>query len=432
MKFQKYENTKPSDIPWIGDIPEEWDVKPLFAYCKENHEKNTDGKVDHVLSLSYGNIIRRNVEDNFGLIPESFNSYQILKPGIIVLRLTDLQNDKKSLRVGLAKEKGIITSAYVGLIPNSKFNPEYLYYLLHSYDIRKVFYGMGGGVRQSMKFSDLKRIPLLLPSILEQKNIVFFIHERNQQIEKLIDFYNFILSKLKEKKITMINNFITQSLHMNPNFSNSSNNWIGKLPKDWKLERLKYHTIINQKDLSDKTDPDLEINYIEIGDVRIGEFIKSPTKMLYGVSPSRAKRIVSNNDVIFSTVRTNLKAIGFIENNMDNYICSTGFAVITPQSTLIPKFLFYFLLTDGYVHTVMANSVGVSYPAINSSKLGAFFSIIPPIEYQKSISELLDKKIDKIQLLSNKISLQIETLKKFKNDMIMTYVFGHSKIMPKN
>ena len=132
-----------SGVPWIGDIPADWDVKPLFAYCKENHEKNTDGKNDNVLSLSYGNIIRRDVKDNFGLIPESFNSYQILKPGTLILRLTDLQNDKKSLRVGLVKEKGIITSAYVGLLPNSKIIPDYLYYLLHSYDISKVFYGLG-------------------------------------------------------------------------------------------------------------------------------------------------------------------------------------------------------------------------------------------------------------------------------------------------
>lgn len=117
------------------------------------------GLEDNVLSLSYGNIIRRNVEDNFGLMPESFNTYQIVKSGDVILRLTDLQNDKRSLRVGLAKEGGIITSAYLSLRGKSDVDPSYLYQLLHSYDTTKVFYGMSGGLRQSMKFEDFRRLP---------------------------------------------------------------------------------------------------------------------------------------------------------------------------------------------------------------------------------------------------------------------------------
>jgi type I restriction enzyme S subunit len=99
------------------------------------------------------------VEDNFGLMPESFNTYQIVKSGDVILRLTDLQNDKRSLRVGLAKEGGIITSAYLSLRGKSDVDPSYLYQLLHSYDTTKVFYGMSGGLRQSMKFEDFRRLP---------------------------------------------------------------------------------------------------------------------------------------------------------------------------------------------------------------------------------------------------------------------------------
>ncbi|MFP3366291.1 restriction endonuclease subunit S, partial [Pseudoalteromonas sp. SIMBA_148] len=101
----------------------------------------------NVLSLSYGNIIKRDVDTNFGLLPESFNTYQIVDVGDIILRLTDLQNDKRSLRVGLAKEKGIITSAYLKLKPKDRLDSVFAYRLLHSYDTTKVYYGLGGGLR---------------------------------------------------------------------------------------------------------------------------------------------------------------------------------------------------------------------------------------------------------------------------------------------
>ncbi|MEP7171252.1 MAG: hypothetical protein ABI855_17925, partial [Bacteroidota bacterium] len=98
---------KHSGVKWIGEIPEHWEVMPLYGILGERFIKNKEGQEQNVLSLSYGRIVRRNVEDNFGLMPESFNTYQIVVDGNIILRLTDLQNDKRSLRVGLVKEKGI-------------------------------------------------------------------------------------------------------------------------------------------------------------------------------------------------------------------------------------------------------------------------------------------------------------------------------------
>ena len=132
MKYKQYQKYKDSGVEWIGEIPEHWEVKPLFVVCKNNKEKNDGNKVSNVLSLSYGKIIRRDVESNFGLLPASFETYQIIDDGYIVLRLTDLQNDKRSLRVGLVTEKGIITSAYTGLKTNHGMNSGYLYNLLHS------------------------------------------------------------------------------------------------------------------------------------------------------------------------------------------------------------------------------------------------------------------------------------------------------------
>lgn len=86
-----------------------------------------------MLSLSHGSIIRKK-DINYGLVPKDYNGYQIVDEGNIILRLIDLQNDKKSLRTGLVRERGIITSAYVCL--NTSQNARFIQLILHVYDIK--------------------------------------------------------------------------------------------------------------------------------------------------------------------------------------------------------------------------------------------------------------------------------------------------------
>ena len=138
---------KNSGVEWIGEIPAEWELNEIFQVVEQVKNKNVHLVEKNLLSLSYGKIKRKDIENNEGLLPASFDSYNVIEKDDIVLRLTDLQNDHKSLRVGLSKERGIITSAYVTLRPNEHIVPLYLYYLLYSFDIIKGFYGMGAGVR---------------------------------------------------------------------------------------------------------------------------------------------------------------------------------------------------------------------------------------------------------------------------------------------
>ena len=106
---------KDSGIEWVGEIPVHWPVHPVYSYYGERKNKNRLGKEDNLLSLSYGRVIRKDINTNDGLLPESFNTYNIVEAGDIIIRPTDLQNDKRSLRTGLVKEHGIITlSAQTG------------------------------------------------------------------------------------------------------------------------------------------------------------------------------------------------------------------------------------------------------------------------------------------------------------------------------
>ena len=179
---------KDSGIDWIGKIPDEWEIYQLSQVVTQVKNKNTNLQEKNLLSLSYGKIKRKNIDSNDGLLPASFDGYNIIENGDIVLRLTDLQNDHTSLRVGRATEKGIITSAYTTLRPMNKDNSRFLYYLLHAFDLKKGFYGMGAGVRQGLNYSEVKSLKIILPNDKsEQTKIANFLDKKCAQIDSIIE-----------------------------------------------------------------------------------------------------------------------------------------------------------------------------------------------------------------------------------------------------
>ena len=181
-----YEKTKDSGIEWIGSVPSHWRVHTLYQLVTQVKEKNSNLQEKNLLSLSYGKIKRKDIDSPDGLLPASFDGYNIIEDGDIVLRLTDLQNDHTSLRVGLATERGIITSAYTTLRPIDKSNSKYLFYLLHAFDLKKGFYGMGSGVRQGLNYAEVKELRVVLPDQDEQDNIIRFLDDQCLQIDAMI------------------------------------------------------------------------------------------------------------------------------------------------------------------------------------------------------------------------------------------------------
>ena len=138
-----------------------------------------------------------------------FNTYNIVEAGDIIIRPTDLQNDKRSLRTGLVKERGIITSAYIDLMPKGEVNSEYYHYLLHSYDIQKVFYNMGNGVRQGLNYSEFSKLMIFSPPLNEQKQIADYLNSKCSEIEAIIGNKKEQLELLEEYKKSLIYEYVT-------------------------------------------------------------------------------------------------------------------------------------------------------------------------------------------------------------------------------
>ena len=200
---------KDSGIPWIGMIPEHWEVRSLSQMAKEHFISNKNIHNQNLLSLSYGKIVNKDINTTDGLLPASFDTYQIVEDGNIVLRLTDLQNDHRSLRIGLSTQKGIITSAYLALEVMTHVLPKYLYYLLHSTDIKKVFYSMGNGLRQSLNWAELRKLKCILPPLDEQQAIVDYIETRLAKIDSYIADLQAEIDYLKEFKQRLVSDVVT-------------------------------------------------------------------------------------------------------------------------------------------------------------------------------------------------------------------------------
>ncbi len=202
--------TKESNIPWMKTVPSNWDIIPMRFMMIPRKHKN-DGLIEkNLLTLSYGKIKRKNIETNEGLVPASFEGYNIVEAGDIVMRLIDLQNDKHSLRTGLVTERGIITSAYVTVTPIEGFNSAYCRYLLHAYDLLKVFYTMGEGIRQSLTYDDVSRnILILKPPLAVQEKIANSLALMEVRVDYAIERQNGIIEKLEEYRKSIIYNAVT-------------------------------------------------------------------------------------------------------------------------------------------------------------------------------------------------------------------------------
>lgn len=200
---------KDSGIRWIGQVPEHWEIRKLSQVAFEHYISNKTIHHQNLLSLSYGKIIRKDINTTDGLLPASFDGYQIIEPGNIILRLTDLQNDHRSLRVGLVPEVGIITSAYLCLGVRIMIKSNYLYFQLHSYDIKKLFYSMGDGLRQSLNYEGIRKLFIVVPPLSEQVEIVSYIDHKVAQIDKMRNAELAQIEKLKEYKQRLISDVVT-------------------------------------------------------------------------------------------------------------------------------------------------------------------------------------------------------------------------------
>ena len=200
---------KDSGVEWIGEIPENWEVKRFRFLFKEINERNTLIKERKQLQFKMGNIVLKDRQDLTNEMINVISNYNIVKPGHIVLNGLNLNYDFVSQRIALVKERGIITSAYICIESINDINTSYYCYFMKAMDSKKLFHGMGSGIRLTLSYDNLKNLFFPYPSINDQIEIVKYLDSVSSKIDSSISQCNKMISLLQERKQIIINDVVT-------------------------------------------------------------------------------------------------------------------------------------------------------------------------------------------------------------------------------
>jgi type I restriction enzyme S subunit len=257
--LKPYAEYKESGQKWLGGVPAHWELKPGHAAFAPRKESNRGMKEKTVLSLSYGRIKVKATDKQHGLVPESYETYQVVNEGNVIIRGTDLQNDQTSLRIGLSRNRGIISSAYLCLEAQPSITPDYGYQILNVFDLTKAIYRFGSGLRQNLDHAEIKRLPIFLPPLDEQAAIVRFLDHANRKIDGFIRAKRKLIGLLNEQKQAIIHRAVTRGLLPDIPLKPSGIPWLGDIPQHWEVLRARFlFRPVTRRDIK-KDDPKMSV-----------------------------------------------------------------------------------------------------------------------------------------------------------------------------
>ena len=389
---------------WYGELPQQWKEVPLFSAFREVSTPNDGLSEPNILTLSYGEIRRRNNLYGNGLIPKTFETYQIVEYGDIVLRLTDMQNDQRSLRTGMAVERGSITSAYLNLRPTEGPH-RYFYYLFQALDLSKVLYGIGGGVRQSLKFGDLKHIMLPMPLIETQDRIVEFLDAELGRIDTLQTGLQRLADLVEERRLARLTS------------SFSSFDTAEKLKLKWILKKRSEEATPGSGTVTAFRDGQVTLRELR----REDGYTFSETEDGY--------QAVHQGDLVFHGLDGFAGAVGIAEEDGN---CSPVYHVCSLRNpdydlTFIAKYLRYLGLS-GYLATEAPNVRQRSVDFRNWDRFANLLLPFPQLEEQRRILASLSADLEKDESFVQQVTQMQDLLKERRTALITAAVTGELEV----
>ncbi|MGN0415676.1 MAG: restriction endonuclease subunit S [Agathobacter sp.] len=419
--LKAYEEYKYADIPWCTEIPYSWSVNRGKAIFNNPKEINKEGLCGNVLSLTLKGVIRNNTDNPVGLTPKSYETYQIFEKNNLVFKLIDLENISTS-RVGLVKEKGIMSPAYIRIeLKNiESHNMKFFFYQYYSMYKRNIFNGLGAGVRQTLSGDDLLVIKIAVPPKPEQNQIVRYLDWKTSEMNRFIHQKKKQIKMLRELRLSLIDNAVTKGID-NVELKESGYGWIGKIPKHWNMEYSK-HFFFLRKEKAHIGDEQLTSSQ-QYGIISQKKFMEIE---------NRRVTVVMTGDDILKHVEAGDFVIsmrsfqGGIEYSSMSGKISSAYVMLIPNHEFVNDEYFRWLLkSPSYIKALQGTSDLVrDGQALRYSNFAKVYLPRVPLDEQQRIAEYLNQKTPQIDEAITEIKKEISLVEELKVKLISDVVTG--------
>ncbi|MBO6765038.1 MULTISPECIES: hypothetical protein [Alphaproteobacteria] len=371
-------------------------------------------KERNLLSLSYGRIKRKDINTADGLLPESFETYQVVEPGDIVMRLTDLQNDKRSLRQGLVQERGIVTSAYDALHVSRDDDARFWAYALLALDMAKYYYSLGGGVRQSIKFTDFPNDWIAKPDLDTQKAIADFLDKETARIDQLIEKKQRLVELLGEREKSVPSDLIPSGRMVLQGLLGQS------VGNDQQLERTPIKTLFRLAKRQGFQEKTILSVYREHGVVVRNSRDDNINKVPMDVS---SYQLVEPGDLVINKMKAWQGSLGISDHEG---ITSPDYVVMVPTRRMQNRYINHLLrarpMPDFY--RAISNGIRPDQWRLEVDRFLATSIYLPSSNEQESIADEIDRLIASHRSLADHVQVSIDRLKEYRSALITAAVTG--------
>ena len=436
--MQKYSKYKDSGVKWLGEIPSHWEVKRWRFLLEENCKKNSDCLVRKQLQFRYGDIVQKSNQETDADVLETISKYTVVRPNDIMINGLNLNYDFISQRVAQVREEGAITSAYICLRPTDIANSRYYTYFLKSMDSKKMFHGMGTGIRLTLSYNELKNQFIPKPSYEEQTAIADYLDSATSKIDNAIAQQQKMIDLLNERKQIIINDAVTKGLDPKAKMKDSGIDWIGQIPEHWEISVFKHlfntrtGITFTKEQLSESGAPVISYGQIHskdnwgasINPILIRHIPQSLTK-------GKDSAIAAKGDFLFADTSEDFEGCG------NNVYVDTEEPVYAGYHTILAKcnnkeygqYLAYLFASSKWRGQVRSMVNGVKVYSVTQTILNNALVILPPISEQKEIANYVTKKVVVINEAIDRCKKRIKLLQERKQIIINDVVTGKVKVV---
>ncbi len=411
---------KDSKISWVGSIPERWCVqrnKNAFICSKELIGELSSST--QLLSLTTKGIRAIKEGDTSGKVPESYNTYQIVKNKNLVMCLFDL--DCSAVFAGLSNYEGMISPAYKVLSCKKSIIPQYAnYWFAYVFDGRK-FMHYSKNIRYSLTYDEFSALKIVIPPLFEQQNIVEYLDEKCGEIDMLIELQNQMIEKLKIYKQSVISEAVTKGLNPDVLVKRSGIDWIKNLPVHWNVITPKALFSL-RKEKAKKGERQLTASQ-QYGIIYQDEYMQlTGTKIVTVMKDFDILKHVESGDFVIS-MRSFQGGLEYSENTGS---ISSAYVMLIPNPKYVyPKFYRWLFKSSFYINALQSTSNMVrDGQAMRYSNFAQVPLYVVPLSEQKEIASYLDEKCADIDRLIDLKQQKIEKLKDYKKSLIYEAVTG--------